>query len=165
MKRRLIYPTENTFGGDPEFAPREKSLIFRVGHASVSLGDGIPQELLWKTRRDVRRHIMGVISRFRVSNESFLFYASVCGEGVLLCKPPNLRRIGSSSHAICLSRPHFFSPQVPHPLETQKRTGTELPVPVRFGVPGGIRTHDLPLRRRTLYPAELRKHLADAVLF
>ena len=26
------------------------------------------------------------------------------------------------------------------------------------GVPGGIRTHDLPLRRRTLYPAELRKH-------
>ena len=26
-------------------------------------------------------------------------------------------------------------------------------------VPGGIRTHDLPLRRRTLYPAELQKHL------
>ena len=25
-----------------------------------------------------------------------------------------------------------------------------------FGVPGGIRTHDLPLRRRTLYPAEVR---------
>ena len=27
-------------------------------------------------------------------------------------------------------------------------------------VPGGIRTHDLPLRRRTLYPAELQKHFA-----
>ena len=26
-------------------------------------------------------------------------------------------------------------------------------------VPGGIRTHDLPLRRRTLYPAELQKQL------
>ena len=26
-----------------------------------------------------------------------------------------------------------------------------------FGVPGGIRTHDLPLRRRTLYPAELQR--------
>ena len=26
------------------------------------------------------------------------------------------------------------------------------------GVPGEIRTPDLPLRRRTLYPAELRKH-------
>ena len=25
-------------------------------------------------------------------------------------------------------------------------------------VPDGIRTHDLSLRRRTLYPAELRKH-------
>ena len=28
-----------------------------------------------------------------------------------------------------------------------------------IAVPGGIRTHDLPLRRRTLYPAELQKHL------
>ena len=30
------------------------------------------------------------------------------------------------------------------------------------GVPGGIRTHGLPLRRRSLYPTELRKHLAPA---
>ena len=31
---------------------------------------------------------------------------------------------------------------------------------LRFhGVPGGSRTHDLSLRRRTLYPTELRKHL------
>ena len=28
-----------------------------------------------------------------------------------------------------------------------------------FGVPEVIRTPDLPLRRRSLYPAELRKHL------
>ena len=28
-----------------------------------------------------------------------------------------------------------------------------------IAVPGGIRTHDLPLRRRTLYPAELQKHV------
>ena len=41
MKRRL-----NT--------PREKSKIFPAGHASVSLGDGIPQELLWKTRSKER---------------------------------------------------------------------------------------------------------------
>ena len=27
-----------------------------------------------------------------------------------------------------------------------------------FYVPGGIRTHGLSLRRRTLYPAELRRH-------
>ena len=27
-----------------------------------------------------------------------------------------------------------------------------------FGVPGGIRTHGLSLRRRTLYPAELQRH-------
>ena len=26
-----------------------------------------------------------------------------------------------------------------------------------FGVPGEIRTHGLPLRRRTLYPTELRR--------
>ena len=33
-------------------------------------------------------------------------------------------------------------------------------LPKRFregDVPGGIRTHGLPLRRRTLYPAELRR--------
>ena len=29
-----------------------------------------------------------------------------------------------------------------------------------FGVPEVIRTPDLPLRRRSLYPAELRKHIA-----
>ena len=27
-----------------------------------------------------------------------------------------------------------------------------------YGVPGRIRTADLPLRRRSLYPTELRKH-------
>ncbi len=32
------------------------------------------------------------------------------------------------------------------------------------GVPGGIRTHDLPLRRRTLYPTELRKHIGAKML-
>ena len=31
-----------------------------------------------------------------------------------------------------------------------------------FGAPGGIRTHGLPLRRRSLYPAELRVQGADA---
>ena len=100
MKRRL-----NT--------PREKSLIFRVGRASVSLGEKIPQELLWKTRRDVRRHTIVFIPRFRVSNGSFLFDAFICGEGVLPCKSPNLRQLGSASPVICLSRFHFFSPQVP----------------------------------------------------
>ena len=28
-----------------------------------------------------------------------------------------------------------------------------------FGIPGAIRTRDLSLRRRTLYPAELRRHM------
>ena len=32
------------------------------------------------------------------------------------------------------------------------------------GVPGGSRTHDLPLRRRTLYPTELRKHLRRCII-
>ena len=31
-----------------------------------------------------------------------------------------------------------------------------------FGAPGGIRTHGLPLRRRSPYPAELRVQGADA---
>ena len=30
-----------------------------------------------------------------------------------------------------------------------------------FGTPGGIRTHGLPLRRRPLYPTELRVHVAE----
>ena len=32
-----------------------------------------------------------------------------------------------------------------------------------FGVPEVIRTPDLPLRRRSLYPAELRKHLKKSI--
>ena len=36
------------------------------------------------------------------------------------------------------------------------------PVRSRTGVLGGIRTHGLSLRRRTLYPAELRRHLSFA---
>ena len=31
--------------------------------------------------------------------------------------------------------------------------------PRRLGTPGAIRTRDLPLRRRMLYPAELRRHI------
>ena len=36
-----------------------------------------------------------------------------------------------------------------------------------YNVPGGIRTHGLPLRRRTLYPAELQapKHNVFILLF
>ena len=34
-----------------------------------------------------------------------------------------------------------------------------------IAVPGGIRTHDLPLRRRTLYPAELQKHNQMALTY
>ena len=30
-----------------------------------------------------------------------------------------------------------------------------------YGAPGGIRTHGLPLRRRSLYPAELRVHVPE----
>ena len=33
-----------------------------------------------------------------------------------------------------------------------------------FGTPGAIRTRDLPLRRRTLYPAELRVHKAHIII-
>ena len=34
-----------------------------------------------------------------------------------------------------------------------------------FGTPGAIRTRDLPLRRRTLYPAELRVHKAHIIIW
>ena len=34
-----------------------------------------------------------------------------------------------------------------------------------LGAPGGIRTHGLPLRRRTLYPAELRRRVLNLRLF
>ena len=35
----------------------------------------------------------------------------------------------------------------------------------RFGAPGEIRTHGLPLRRRSLYPAELRVHMLNTLCF
>ena len=34
-----------------------------------------------------------------------------------------------------------------------------------FGAPGGIRTHGLPLRRRSLYPTELRVHVPENLVF
>ena len=34
-----------------------------------------------------------------------------------------------------------------------------------FGDPGGIRTHGLSLRRRPLYPAELRDHVPETLCF
>ena len=42
----------------------------------------------------------------------------------------------------------------PNPEGNRFRTRIRL-----FGVPGGNRTHGLSLRRRTLYPTELRKHI------
>ena len=35
----------------------------------------------------------------------------------------------------------------------------------RRGTPGAIRTRDLPLRRRMLYPAELRKHISGQLYY
>ena len=34
-----------------------------------------------------------------------------------------------------------------------------------YGAPGGIRTHGLPLRRRSLYPTELRVHVPENSVF
>ena len=50
---------------------------------------------------------------------------------------------------------HFFRKNEKMP-ETLDFTGFSGGV---FGVPEVIRTPDLPLRRRSLYPAELRKHI------
>ena len=44
------------------------------------------------------------------------------------------------------------------PIPCQK-VSTFLPVP------DGIRTHGLPLRRRTLYPAELRRQITSIILY
>lgn len=40
-----------------------------------------------------------------------------------------------------------------------QRKGTSLRMSLSFGTPEGIRTSDLPLRRRSLYPAELQAHM------
>ena len=37
-------------------------------------------------------------------------------------------------------------------------------LPWPLGTPGAIRTRDLPLRRRMLYPAELRAHINDCIV-
>ena len=39
-----------------------------------------------------------------------------------------------------------------------------LPKSGNFGDPGGIRTHGLSLRRRPLYPAELRDHVPEILI-
>ena len=45
-----------------------------------------------------------------------------------------------------------------HPLRTQKQSAAKATL-CFFGAPEGIRIPDLPLRRRTLYPAELQMHI------
>lgn len=59
----------------------------------------------------------------------------------------------------------------PFPAAGGQRKGTSLRMSLSFGTPEGIRTSDLPLRRRSLYPAELQAHMklwknwrADAVI-
>ena len=56
---------------------------------------------------------------------------------------------------------HFFRKNEKTP-ETLDFTGFSGGV---FGVPEVIRTPDLPLRRRSLYPAELRRHAAFFPIF
>lgn len=55
---------------------------------------------------------------------------------------------------------HFFRKNEKTP-ETLDFTGFSGGV---FGVPEVIRTPDLPLRRRSLYPAELRKHITIVII-
>ena len=55
---------------------------------------------------------------------------------------------------------HFFRKNEKTP-ETLDFTGFSGGV---FGVPEVIRTPDLPLRRRSLYPAELRKHITTVII-
>ena len=45
-----------------------------------------------------------------------------------------------------------------HPLRTQKQSAAKATL-CFFGAPEGIRIPGLPLRRRTLYPAELQMHI------
>lgn len=46
-----------------------------------------------------------------------------------------------------------------------EETLNPLPYFLRFGVPGGNRTHDLLCRRQSLYPTELRKHIKISTKF
>ena len=50
----------------------------------------------------------------------------------------------------------------PFPAAGGQRKGTSLRMSLSFGTPEGIRTSDLPLRRRSLYPAELQ---AENILY
>ena len=43
--------------------------------------------------------------------------------------------------------------------ETYRKSARNIGVSGTFGTPEGIRIPDLPLRRRTLYPAELQAHI------
>lgn len=57
----------------------------------------------------------------------------------------------------------YFSGLVNYFFEKNLPAG--LPPPAAFsGVPEVIRTPDLPLRRRSLYPAELRKHITIVII-
>ena len=47
----------------------------------------------------------------------------------------------------------------PFPAAGGQRKGTSLRMSLFFGTPEGIRTSDLPLRRRSLYPAALQAHM------
>ncbi len=75
-------------------------------------------------------------------------------------EPLSRGRVYSEYNIFSLS-PQAVDPGRPH-SSGQSAPGNKKPPPERrrlSGVPERIRTADLPLRRRTLYPAELRKHL------
>ena len=88
--------------------------------------------------------------------------------GVLTCtrltavtaKKPRLRRAcGVLAAMLTITRLAAESAPAVVLTYTRLKKRTRLGAFLRFhGVPGGSRTHGLSLRRRTLYPTELRKH-------
>ena len=57
----------------------------------------------------------------------------------------------------------FFIQTSSDKILTEKRVPRNLETPENTGVRERIRTAGLPLRRRSLYPAELRKHVVDYI--
>ena len=76
------------------------------------------------------------------------------------------RRAGAASDLNLLTGTFHLRPFHRERRRTKEEPKAPISGPSAFcGTPGAIRTRDLPLRRRTLYPAELRKHICGAYLF
>ena len=111
--------------------------------------------------------INGVFGRYRKRHQIMdgiftMFFGMDKGQFYrIFFRPPENR--GSDMNRLKTYRKFSSAGEEGSRHQRRKKAGASKEAPAS-GIPGAIRTRDLPLRRRTLYPAELRRQITASVL-